>query len=71
RKNSTESDHRQCSVSPKKSRKWVGGGAADRAERAALCGNLFALLGLSTTERGYLKQPFKLFSEGNAQRKNL
>ncbi|WP_206743538.1 hypothetical protein, partial [Vibrio parahaemolyticus] len=61
----------QCSDSLKTSRKWVGVGAAERAESAALCGNLFALLGLSTKERGYLKQPFKLFSVGNAQRKNL
>ncbi|KKX84552.1 hypothetical protein UF36_00010 (plasmid) [Vibrio parahaemolyticus] len=71
RKNSTESDHRQCADSLKASRKWVGVGAAERAESAALCCNLFALLGLSTKERGYLKQHFKHFSVGNAQRKNL
>ncbi|KKX77389.1 hypothetical protein UF36_18745, partial (plasmid) [Vibrio parahaemolyticus] len=69
RKNSTESDHRQCSDSLKTSRKWVGVGAAERAESAALCGNLIALLGLSTKERGQLKKPLELFSVGNAQTK--
>ena len=68
-KSQSESDHTQCSNSLKPSRKWVGVGAAERAESAALCGNLIALLGLSTKEREYLKQPFKFFSVGNAKMK--
>jgi len=55
-KSQSESDHKQCSNSLKTSRKWVGVGAAERAECAALCGNLIVFLGLSTKERGQFKK---------------
>ncbi|MDF5382435.1 hypothetical protein P3675_24100, partial [Vibrio parahaemolyticus] len=67
----SESDQKDTQITHKFESKWVGVGAAERAESAALCGNLIALLGLSTKERELLKQPFKFFSVGNALRKNL
>ena len=67
----SESDQKDTQITHKFELKWVGVGAAERVESAALCGSLIALFGLSTKEWWAHQKPLELFSVGNAKKENL